>query len=192
MLPWIVKCHEGWVKARTSADDVVDLPGDEPPPTAAQRAVPNPALSRQYSASARVLHSGVIRLTNSVPTRTHWHERTPPDWQSGNVKADTFGLAEEVTELEGLVRGFPVGFESQLPGSIPKPGRHNPEPCVDARDSLERRQRTLKRPAALARRGAANADHFGLLWEVTPHRSGTSPQVHALIPVRCRRALRAR
>jgi hypothetical protein len=93
--------------------------------------------------------------------------------------SDLFGNAEEVTEQEGLVRGLPVRFESQIPASIPTPGWQNPEARVDAQDSVERRQRTLKRPPASARRGAANPDHFGVLWEVAPHRSTASPQVKA-------------
>lgn len=48
-------------------------------------------------------------------------------------KVDTFGLAEEVTEHRALVSRLSVGFESQLPGSIPTPPRGCPEPYVDAK-----------------------------------------------------------
>ena len=45
---------------------------------------------------------------------------------------------------------------------------------------LDRRGDWLRRAqddkTAVGRRGAANADHFGVLWEVTPHRSTASPQ----------------
>lgn len=40
--------------------------------------------------------------------------------------------AEEVTGQESLVRGLPVGFESQLPESLPTPPRRIPEPYADA------------------------------------------------------------
>ncbi|TWG28122.1 hypothetical protein FHX75_111273 [Micromonospora palomenae] len=36
---------------------------------------------------------------------------------SDRKDAGTFGLAEEVAEQKALVRGLPVGFESQLPES---------------------------------------------------------------------------
>ena len=45
---------------------------------------------------------------------------------------DSFGSAEVVSEQESLVRVFPVGFKSQLSGSMPTPARHRPEPHIDA------------------------------------------------------------
>lgn len=39
---------------------------------------------------------------------------------------------------------------------------------------------------AVGRREAANADHFGLLWAVTPDRSPTSPHVKDLCSVPAR------
>lgn len=46
--------------------------------------------------------------------------------------ADAFGLAEVVTVEEALLTGLPVGFGSQLAGSIPTPPGCYPEPYIDA------------------------------------------------------------
>ena len=48
-----------------------------------------------------------------------------------------------------------------------------------------RRRAQYDKPAP-GTRGAAYDDHFGLLWELTPYRSPTSPQVNTRRPVQHR------
>lgn len=55
----------------------------------------------------------------------------------------------------------------------------DPKPHVDAARSRWTASVGSGREAAPVRWGATNADHFGLLWEVRPDRSPTSPQVKA-------------
>ena len=83
---------------------------------------------RQYERhyNAHRPHRGINNATPAPATRPDHrsqHDHAPQD--------DSFGRAEEVTEQKALVRGLPVGFESQLPGSIPTSARQTPEPYVD-------------------------------------------------------------
>ena len=79
-------------------------------------------------------------------------------------------------------------WDSSLRPRDPYPRHHDGAQSYTSmrHDPHDRRLPTSGRQPASARRGAANPDHFDVLWEVKPDRSPTSPQVRTLASARCR------